>query len=408
MPDVIVVGAGAVGLCTAYFLREEGFDVAVVAREPVGTGASAGNAGMIVPSHVVPLAAPGVVKQGLRWLLRPDSPFYLRPRADLALARWLWTFRRHGTEAHVARSAPLLRDLSLASVELFEALQADLGDVGYAQTGLLMLFHTEKGRRANLEAADLAERCGLRVERLDAGAVREREPALRTPATGAVLYHDDGRVDPDAFLRALATTLEAQGVTLHTGRTVTGLLREGGIVAGVQTDTGALRAPQVVLAAGAWSGRLVRDAGLRLPLQPALGYSLTVPAPDDGPRLPMILTEEKLTVTPMPGRLRFAGTLALVGFDARIDPRRVEPLRRLARTYAPDAGAPVWAGFRPCSPDGLPYLGPVPGTPGLFVATGHGMMGLTLAPISGKAVATLLAGIPPPLDLAPFAPDRFA
>ncbi|RMH76173.1 MAG: FAD-dependent oxidoreductase [Actinomyces sp.] len=362
---------------------------------------------MIVPSHVVPLAAPGVVKQGLRWLLRPDSPFYLRPRADRDLIRWLWTFRRHGTETHVTRSAPLLRALSLASAELFETLQADLGDVGYAQTGLLMLYHTEKGRRANLEAADLAERCGLRVERLDAGAVREREPALRTPATGAVLYHDDGRVDPDAFLRALAAALEARGMTLHTGRTVTGLLRESGGVAGVQTDAGVLRAPLVVLAAGAWSGRLVRDAGLRLPLQPALGYSLTVPAPDGGPHLPMILTEEKLTVTPMPGRLRVAGTLALVGFDARIDPRRVEPLRRLARTYAPDAEAPVWAGFRPCSPDGLPYLGPVPGTSGLFVATGHGMMGLTLAPISGKAVATLLAGIPPPLDLAPFAPDRF-
>ena len=411
--DVLVIGGGVVGLCAAYFLRRTGRDVTVLTRDPVGTGASAGNAGMIVPSHIVPLAAPGVIAQGLRWLAHPESPFYIKPRADAALAQWLLTFRRHCTEAHVARAAPLLRALSLASVELFEEMQNDLGDFGFAQTGLLMLYHTEKGRKENLRNAALAEEMGLVVERLDAEAVRALEPGLRTPVEGAVLYRQDGRVDPDRLLRRLAEALRARGVALREGLTVTGFERRGDRLTGARTTAGLIEAETVVLAAGAWSGRLAKAAGVRLPVQPAKGYSLTLPAPNDGPRLPMILTDEKTTVTPMPGRIRFAGTLALAGFDPSVDPRRSAPIRRLARRYAPDASeddldrAGVWSGFRPCSPDGLPLLGRSPRHANLFFATGHGMMGVTLAPVTGKLLAEFLTGVAPSLPLAPLAPERF-
>ncbi len=409
--DVVVVGGGAVGLCAAYYLQQAGRAVTVLTREPVGEGASAGNAGMIVPSHIVPLAAPGVIAKGLRWLTNPESPFFLKPRLDLDLARWLWTFRRHCTETHVRRSIPVLRDLSLASVALFEALQDDLGDVGFAQTGLLMLYHTEKGRKENLAAADLAEAAGLEVERLDAEAVRAREPALRTPADGAVLYRQDGRVDPDALLRRMAVCLRSRGVKIHEGVTVQGFEQRAGAVTGVRTVQGTVGADAIVLAAGAWTGRLAKAVGLRVPVQPAKGYSITVPAPEDGPHLPMILTEEKVTVTPMPGLLRFAGTLALAGFDPSVEARRAAPIRRLAQAYAADASgtetADVWSGYRPCSPDGLPIVGPGARHPNVILATGHGMMGVTLAPATGLLVTALLRGETPEVDPAPLAPTRF-
>lgn len=411
--DVIVIGAGAVGLCVAHTLQAEGAAVTVVSREPAGEGASAGNAGMIVPSHVVPLAAPGVVAKGLRWLLHPESPFYIRPRLSRELAAWLWQFRRHCTAAHVQRAAPMLRDLSLASAALFAPLARAVGDVGFAPSGLLMVYHTGKGQAENLEAAALAEAHGLRVERLDADALGALEPGLRLPApagpaTGAVRYLDDGRVDPDRLLARLADDLRARGVTLAHGFDVTGLATDGRRVTAVETTDGPLPARTVVLAAGAWTPRLTRSLGLRLPVQPAKGYSLTLPA--QGPRLPLILTEEKLTLTPLGDRLRVAGTLALTGYDARVEPRRVAPLRRLAAQYADAdavAAAPVWSGFRPCSPDGLPFVGPAPGFDNVVIATGHGMMGITLAPITGRLVADLLGGHPPSFSLDPLRPDRF-
>lgn len=354
---VVVVGGGAVGLCAAYELRRAGHAVTVVSREPIGVGASAGNAGMIVPSHVVPLAAPGVVAQGLRWLTSPESPFYIKPRLDLDLARWLWTFTRHCTAAHVERAIPVLRDLSLASVERLGEIQREIGDVGFEQTGLLMVYRSDKTRKGALEAADLAERAGLEVERLDAAALGALEPGLQTPAEGAVLYRQDGRVDPDAFLLRLTEWLRADGVTVLEGAEVSGLEVEPGRVR-VRTADRVLEAGSAVLAAGAWTGRMARTLGARVPVQPAKGYSVTVEG-DHGLRLPTILLDDKITATPLPGRLRFAGTLALAGFDPSVDERRSAPIRRLARAFTGLEVAPadLWAGYRPCSPDGLPIVG---------------------------------------------------
>lgn len=404
--DVVVIGAGAVGLCAARALQRRGRGVTIIARDAVGVGASAGNAGMIVPSHIVPLAAPGVIAQGLRWLANPESPFYIRPRLSVDLIRWLWLFRRHCTDTHVERSIPALRDLSLASVDLFARLQDDIGDVGYEQTGLLMAYRTEKGQKDNLALADRAQSAGLEIERLDASTLQAREPHLSTDLIGAVLYRQDGRVDPNMLLSRLSTRLERDGAQIQTGVTVAEVRPT---LDGVFVDTtrGTIRASQVVLAAGAWSSRLARSLSLRLPMQPAKGYSITVDAPADAPRTPTIFTDDKVTLTPMPGHLRFAGTLSLAGFDPSVDARRAAPIRRLAQTYAPGAHASeTWSGYRPCSPDGLPFIGSPPRHPNVLVATGHGMMGVSLAPATGEVIAQMAMGEPTTVDVTPFRPDR--
>ena len=382
----------------------------VLTRDPIGEGASAGNAGMVTPSHIVPLASPGVIGQGLRWMLNPASPFHIRPRLNAALARWLWLFRQHCTDAHVERSMPILRDLSLASADCMHDLQDDIGDIGYVQAGLLMAHRTEKGRKADLELANRAEALGLGVERLDAAALAALEPTLDSSLQGAVLHKQDGRVDPDALLRQLAATLSRDGATLHTSLHVNAISRQPDGRARIATSAGEIQAETVVLAAGSWTGQLTTSLGLRLPLQPAKGYSLTFDVPPDAPAptLPVIFTDDKVTVTPMPGRLRFTGTLALTGFDPSVDARRAAPIRQLAARYVPEAAdAEMWSGYRPCSPDGLPFIGHVPGHPGVIVATGHSMMGLMLAPATGELVAQLAMDEPPFMDVRPFRPDRF-
>lgn len=411
--DVIIVGGGAVGLCVALALAKTGRAVTVVSREPIGVGASSGNAGMIVPSHFVPLAAPGVVAQGLRWMLNPASPLHIRLRPDPDLLRWLWTFHRHATETHVARAAPILRDLSLESAAAFGPLQDELGDVGFVPSGLLMLFHSAKARKDTLALADRAEAAGLDIERLDADGVRALEPNLRTPAEGAVLFRQDARIDPDALLRRLRDHLPTLGVDLRQGVIVEAVQTRGDRVIGVRTHDGLLEADAVVLATGAWTPTLARSVGLRVPVQPAKGYSITLPLPPAAPCIPMILTDEKATVTPMIGQLRFTGTLALAGFDASVQPQRAAVLDRLARTYCPDVtdaeieAAGVWSGFRPASPDGLPIVGRSPRHRNLILATGHGMMGVTLAPVTGRLVTDLLGGDTSDLALDALRVDRF-
>jgi D-amino-acid dehydrogenase len=400
--DVIVVGGGSLGLCTAWYLLKAGRKVTVLTRDPVGVGASVGNAGMLVPSHVVPLASPGVIAQGIRWLARRDSPFHIKPRLDLNLIRWLLRFRASATAAHVAFAAPHLRDLSLASLEAFDELKTELDDFALSRTGLMMVYRTEDGYRANMQAADVAEKLGLLVRRLTGPEVLEQEPALRSAHTGAVLYPQDGRVNPDAFIRALGAAIRKAGGEILEGVEVEAVKNRR-----VDCRTGSWSGSDVVVAAGAWTQQLAPG----IPVQPAKGYSISQDCEPGGLTMPMILSEEKVTITPLPGRIRFGGTLSLSGLDASIDQRRLAPILAQADLYRESPTTPreqTWSGFRPCSPDGLPILGAMPGEPGCWIASGHGMMGLSLGPGSGQLMAGLITGKVPAAKATAFSPGRFS
>ena len=408
MNSVIVLGSGAIGLCCAHYLHGEGLEVTIVDRDAPGLGCSWGNAGMLTPSHFVPLAAPGMVAQGLKWMFDGASPFYIRPRLDLELARWLWHFNHAATATRVERAMPLLRDMSHKSLGLFREL-APLG-FGLIEHGLVMYFNSEKGRQGCLHEAELANRIGVEARVLDVPQLRELEPEARVKALGGVFYPGDAQLDPSLFSAAMAADLAQKGVKFlrKEGR---GFHIESGRLRALRTDEGDLAADTFVLAAGCWSALLAKDVGLSLPMQAGKGYSFDYVKPPLGLRFPSILAEARVAITPMGGRLRIAGTMELAGVDLSINRVRVEAIRRAVPRYfeveMPAVPEPIWSGLRPCSPDGLPFIGPFPKVPNLIAATGHAMLGITLAPITGRLVADLVTGRRPSLNMDLISPDRF-
>ncbi len=415
MPQhVVVAGGGVVGLSVALYAARAGHRVTVVERDgPERFTTSFGNAGLVCPSHVVPLAAPGMVAMGLRYMGNPESPFYIRPRASLDLLRWGYRFWRSGTAAHVERAAPLLRDLNLASRALFKALADEADDFGLRLDGGLMLCNTAHGLAEESHAAALARSLGLGAEVVTPDDLRRLEPDVQLEVTGGVFYPDDAWLDPGRFMAALARHAEAAGVTFRWHTTSTGWQRTNGQLTALQTDAGAVEGDQFVLAGGAWTPTLGRALGLRLPLEAGKGYHLRVEAPPALPRHSYILTEGRVAVTPMGGTVRFAGTMEMAGLDARLNPARVRGIVKAAGAYLPQFGAatfkdaPAWVGHRPCTPDGLPYLGRTQRYPNLIVAAGHAMMGLSLGPITGQLVAELLGRAAPSVSLDLLRPERF-
>ncbi len=413
MASVVIVGGGAIGLASAFFLQRCGdFSITVIDQGAIGDGCSYGNAGFLSPSHVVPLAAPGVVSKGLRWLLDPESPFYIRPRWDSELFRWLWRFRQAATSTHVVRSAPVLQALLERSRELTIQLQEVVGDFELRREGLLMPFQSKEGRQECEALAREAVRLGIAHAWIAAEELAELA-GTEVRAQGGLFFPGDAHLRPDRFTAALHRYLEQQGVRFLPNTPVRGLVRRGFQVAGVQVAEGTLGADLVVVAAGAWSAELVRAVGYRLPLQPAKGYSLTFTPPEGMPRRPLLLTETKVAVTPFREAFRLAGTLELAGLELSLNWRRVQAIYRAAGRYLPTLRLPameqaeIWAGLRPCTPDGLPVVDRVPGTDNLWLATGHAMLGISLAAVTGELVAALISGAAPPIDPTPLRADRW-
>jgi D-amino-acid dehydrogenase len=380
--DVAVVGGGAIGVCCALELARRGARVTLFERGPeLASGCSSGNAGLICPSHSTPISNPASLRNGLRWMWKRDSPFYLRPRP--AVLPWLVRFARAASRS--AAGTEVIRSLSLASLELHAKLGTEL-DTSFERTGTLNVYATEAGLEGG---AREGERSGLRFDVLDADETRELEPSLIGPVIGSVRYPDEARVDPKRFVDAAGRAAAAAGVTIRTGTEVHAL------------DD--LEADTVVVAAGAWSRTFVD-----LPLEGGKGYHVDFERDGSDPRMPTWVQETWTIATPLPDRLRLSGTLELAGLDLTISQPRVDAIRaggdRWFRGLAERTAIDTWAGLRPCLPDGLPAIGRLGRT---VVATGHAMKGVSLAPITGRLVAQLVAGEQPDHDLTPFDPNRF-
>jgi D-amino-acid dehydrogenase len=410
---VIIAGAGIVGLCSAWYARKRGLKVTVIERgQAERGGCSFGNAGMVVPSHFIPLAAPGMVAQGLKWMANPESPFYVKPRLSWDLLAWGARFWLAATSKHVRRAAPLLRDLSLASRALFEELEP-LG-FGLEKRGLLMLCKTAHALDDEAKTAATARSLGVPADVLDAAQTAALDPAVRMDIAGSVYFPKDCQLDPARLMAALQGELQKDGVEFLWNTEVEGWRFESCRIAAAVTSHGEIAGDEFVLCGGSWSQGMAEGLGLGLPMQAGKGYSLTLRQPRQLPRICSIFCEARVAVTPMGNSLRFGGTMEIAGMDESINARRVAGIVRAVPQYYPEfstedfAGVEPWAGLRPCSPDGLPYLGRSVAFENLTIATGHAMMGLSLGPVSGRIVAELLSGEPPSHDLTLLSPDRYS
>lgn len=414
---IVIVGGGVIGMASAWYCRQRGHHVTVIDREPARRdGCSFGNAGMIVPSHFIPLAAPGMIRMGLKWMCDRESPFYIRPRLSLDLIRWLWQFRRACNPSHVQRSAPLLRDLHLASRQCFQQMQSDLGvDFGLVSRGLLMLCRERPVWEEEVETSELAQKLGLKAQVLSPDELRTLEPGIDMDVRGGVYYPDDCHLSPKRLMDSMQRSLSDRGVDFVWESEVQDFVHDGSKVRAVVTDAGEIAADEVLICSGIWSSQIARQLDLSLPMQAGKGYSVTVERPPELPEICSILTEARVAVTPIGTSLRFAGTMEIAGIDRSITASRVRGIVRSIRDYFPNYSEDVfadcqpWAGLRPCSPDGLPYLGRPRRWGNVIISTGHAMMGISLAMISGRLVAEIVDAEPPSIDnLQLLSPDRYS
>jgi D-amino-acid dehydrogenase len=414
---VLIVGGGVIGLSTAYYCARRGFEVTVVERNAAQRdGCSFGNAGMIVPSHFVPLAAPGMVKLAFKWMWNPASPLYIKPRFDPDLLGWGIKFMRSANLAHVHRAAPLLRDLSLASRKLFEEFAAmPDGDFGLVKKGLLMLCKTDHALEEESKMAAQARELGVPAEVLDAKKTATLDPDVRMEIAGSVYFPLDCHLTTRRFMAVLQKETEALGVRFSWGSAaVRAETNSNGKIQSLTTSTAAIEADEFLLCGGSWSSEFARELGLRIPMQAGKGYSLTLPKPRQLPQICSICAEARVAVTPMDGALRVGGTMEIAGLNEDINPIRVRGIIDSFCRYFPEFqpydfdGVQPWRGLRPCSPDGLPYIGRTSRFANLSIATGHGMMGLSLGPITGQLMAEILSGETLQWDISMLSPDRYA
>ncbi|MCB0656218.1 MAG: FAD-dependent oxidoreductase [Saprospiraceae bacterium] len=411
---VTIIGGGIIGLSTAYYLAEAGIETTVVDRNNLEDGCSFGNAGMIVPSHFIPLAAPGVIRQGLKWLLDDSSPFYIKPRMDVDLVRWLYLFSRSANTKKAELAMPLLRDLNQLSKKLYQELNNKPGfNFGWQEKGILMLFQEAATQKEEEHTARRANQLGIEANVLSSNELSGLEPGVPMDVLGAVHYPGDAHLTPHLLMQNLIRHLRHRGVHFIQDTNIEDFRFSGRKVQGLLTDQGQLiEVDQLVVASGSWSGLLGKKLGIPLALQGGKGYSLTVSDLNNGPSIPSILVEARVAMTPMQHGLRIAGTLEIAGLNTAVNTRRVQGILEAVPRYYPQlpvktSEGPVWSGYRPCTPDGLPYLGKHEAFENLYLNTGHAMMGLSLGPASGLLMKEILLRERPSLPLERLHPGRF-
>ena len=409
---VLVVGGGVIGAACAYYLRQAGRPVTIIDRGEFGRGCSHGNCGYVCPSHVLPLAGPGALGRTLKTLLARNSPLKVRWRLDPALWSWFWQFARKCNQRDMLAAARAIQALLVSSRSLYdELLSSTLTDVEWEPLGLLFVFRSPSAMEHYAETDRLMRNdFGVGAERYDGRTLAELEPALKPDSAGAWHYKTDGHLRPDKLMAAWRRTLVSEGVEIIERCELRDLTAEGRVVRHAVTSCGDLPADQIVVATGAWTPRLQHMLRCAIPIQPGKGYSLTMPRPAICPRLPMIFEEHRVAVTPFASGYRLGSTMEFAGYDSSVRPDRLKLLREAAAIYLHEPYTePVsdqWCGWRPMTPDSLPFIGRAPQLDNVFIVAGHGMLGVSMSPATGRLVAELAASQTPHIDPQPYAVGR--
>lgn len=412
--SVIIIGGGIIGLCSAYYLQKEGHKVTVIDKSDYTSGASYVNAGYITPSHIMPLAAPGMINKGIKWMFDTSSPFYVKPRLDLDFLKWSFAFKKSSTAKKVERAIPIIKDINLFSRKLFEDLKTSNNfDFHYQQKGLLMYYQTEKAGEEEWKVGQRAIKEGLKVENLSKAAVHKIEKNVNLNIKGAVYYHSDAHMTPNEFMPQLKTYLKKNGVSVLSNEEVLDIDVKNDKITAIKTTNLNIKSDEFVIATGSWSQILAKKLGVKIPIQAGKGYRINTER-ETNITIPAILMEAKVAVTPMNGFTRFAGTMEIGGINHIINSKRVNTIANAVEEFYPDLKVnkqekdKAQCGLRPCSPDGLPYIGKSSKYKNVTFATGHAMMGWSLGPATGKLVSEIISQKKRSLDLSPFAVDRFS
>jgi D-amino-acid dehydrogenase len=411
--DILIIGGGSIGLNCAYYLLKSGRKVTILESKEIAKGSSSGNAGHIVPSHIVPLAAPGIIGTAFKWMLDPaNSPFGMKISLDPVYLSWLIRFARACSQVNVERAIPLLNALGqLSSSNFARLITEEKFDCNYQKTGLLFLYKTQEALDGGQHEAETLHQYGLPAEVLDKEAVHQREPAALPDVIGGVHFTGDASLNPARFLELLAKRVRELGAEIYENTPVTDFKILDQKIHIVHTAGEDFEPEQVVLAAGAWSPNVTRGLNLNIPIQPARGYSLTMSATKIMPREALLLGERRVAVTPMGELLRFTGRLELSNQDTMPNPKHIAGIERAVREYIQlDEKLDVketWAGLRPTTPDGIPVIGISPKHRNLILATGHAMLGLSLGPGTGQIVSEIANGKVTAFDIRPLRLERF-
>ena len=412
--EVIVIGGGIIGLSSAYYLQKAGHKVTVIDKSDFSSGASYVNAGYITPSHIISLAAPGMINKGIKWMLNSSSPFYVKPRLDLDFLKWTWQFKKSATKAKVEKAIPVIKDINLLSRELYEDMKSSNDfDFFYQHKGLMMYYQTDKAGEGEWNVGKRAIKEGLKVENLTKEEVQKIELNVDLNIKGAVYYHSDAHMTPHEFMVQMKSYLEENGVRILSSEEVLDISVSGEKVTSIQTKQETLTAEEFVLATGSWTQNLAKKLNATIPVQAGKGYRINVER-ETNITIPGILMETKVAVTPMNGFTRFAGTMEVGGINHKINPVRVNAIANAGEKYYnglkinQQERDNAQCGLRPVSPDGLPYIGRLSKVKNVTVATGHAMMGWSLGPATGKLVSEIISDKKTSLDLTPYKVERFS
>jgi D-amino-acid dehydrogenase len=411
MKKVLIAGGGIIGLTTAYYLAESGHEVTIIDKNDFLTNCSTGNAGLIVPSHFVPLASPGIVWQGIKWIFDPSSPFSMNFKPDFDLLKWGLKFWAASNEKHVADSATVLLNFNLLSKDLYRELSKNLPEMQLRENGLLLLCSSREKLEEEFRLADKAVKLGLDVQKLEVDEIATLEPNIVINAAGGVLYKSDAHLSPGNLANGLIEKLRRKNVKMITNTSLQDLQIKNNKVAGISTNNGNFKFDELVIATGVFSQYIFKKLNIIAKVQAGKGYSFVHEAPS-ALKTPAILVDARVAVTPYDTFTRFAGAMEIGGEQGIIKQRKVEGMVNSIRRYFPEidlqvpAPGEVWTGLRPCSTDGLPYIGRIGKLSNVIIATGHSMMGVSLAPATAKVVEELVSEKKLSFDIRAFSPER--